>query len=66
MINIMGFLNNFVVELAIPRTRGMVAQATGKSGQLKGRVARETWPFVGRPTRRDRATETIKGETFHR
>jgi len=40
------------------------ARRGGKSGQLKGRVTKETWFFLGRPKRRDRATETNKGETL--
>ncbi len=64
----MGFISKIVVKLGFPRTRGMPYSQEwgGKSGQLKERVAGETRLLVGRPTGHDRATETIKGETFHR
>jgi len=42
------------------------ARRGGKSGQLKGRVAEETRPPAKQLAGRDRATETIKGETLRR
>ncbi len=60
-IGIIWGVNNEAREDALRRkARG------GKSGQQKDRVTPERGPSGTQVPGRDRATETIKGETFHR
>ena len=63
-----GVGGGFCDKISFPRTRGMPPMQIGggKSGQLKGRVAIERWSPAKQLAGRDRATETIKGETPRR